>query len=68
MKKQYINEMSWNKIFNFLKQQNNIYIKTEIECKRFVEAVFWMARTGDQWRELQESYGKWNSIFSRFND
>jgi len=68
MKKQYINETSWNKIFNFLKQQKNIYIKAEKACKRFVEAVFWMVRTGAQWRELPESYGKWNSIFSRFND
>jgi len=68
MKKQYINEMSWNKIFNFLKQQNNIYTKAEIACKRFVEAVYWMVRTGAQWRELPEIYGKWNSIFSRFND
>ena len=33
----------------------------------FMEAMFWMARTGAQWRELPKKYGKWNSIFSRFN-
>ena len=67
MKKEYINKMAWNKIFNFLKKQKNVYIKAEKGCKRFVEAIFWMARTGAQWRELPEIYGKWNSVFSRFN-
>jgi transposase len=67
MKKEYIKKMAWSKIFNFLKKQKNIYIKAEKCCKRFVEAIFWMARTGAQWRELPEIYGKWNSVFSRFN-
>ena len=67
MKKEYINEIAWSKIFNFLKKQKNIYIKAEKCCKCFVEAIFWMARTGAQWRELPEMYGKWNSVFSRFN-
>lgn len=68
MKKEYINEVAWCKIFSFLKKQKNIYIKTEARCKKFMEAIFWMARTGAQWRELPQEYGKWNSIFSRFND
>ena len=67
MKKEYISEMAWSKIFSFLKEQKNIYIKAEEYCKRFVEAIFWIARTGAQWRELPEEYGNWNSVFSRFN-
>lgn len=67
MKKEYINKNAWVKIFNFLKEQKNIYIKEEKACKSFVESIYWMARTGAQWRELPEMYGKWNSVFSRFN-
>jgi len=68
MKKEYINEFSWNQIFKFLKAQKSIYIKEEKKCKKFIEAIFWMARTGAQWRELPEKYGKWNSVFNRFNE
>lgn len=67
MKKEYINEVAWCKIFSFLKNQA-IYIKTEEQCKNFIEAIFWITRTGAQWRELPSIYGNWNSIFKRFND
>ena len=67
MKKEYIKEAAWNKIFDFLKGLKNIYTGTMESCKRFIEGVCWMARTGAQWRELPLCYGKWNSIYKRFN-
>lgn len=67
MENEYINEFSWNKIFSFLKTYDGIYCVQEAKCKNFMEAIFWMARTGAQWRECHERYGKWNSIYSRFN-
>src|ERR1700679_1803035 len=67
MRQKYISKIVWSKIFNFLKLCANIYKGTSEECKRFVEGIFWMARTGAQWRELPEEYGKWNSVFKRFN-
>jgi len=33
----------------------------------FVNAVLWIAKTGAPWRDLPERFGKWNSIFQRFN-
>ena len=34
----------------------------------FIEAVLYKARTGCPWRDLPSEFGKWNTIFVRFND
>lgn len=67
MKEEYINEMAWNQIFEFLKSSKGIYIGSEKKCKRFIEAVYWMSRTGTQWREMHDKYGNWNTVYKRFN-
>ena len=62
----YITEEAWGKIFVFLKE-SKVYCKNEQSCRLFIEALFWIVRTGAQWRHLPERYGKWNTIFTRFN-
>lgn len=56
----------WEKILSFLKTCPNIYIGQEKDCRKFIEAILWMARTGSQWRYLPEKYGNWNTIYKRF--
>ena len=34
----------------------------------FMEAVLYKARTNCPWRDLPKEFGKWNTIFVRFND
>lgn len=32
-----------------------------------VEGMVWPCRTGAPWRDVPEPFGKWNSIYKRFN-
>jgi transposase len=32
-----------------------------------LNGISWILHTGAQWRELPERYGKWKSVYDRFN-
>jgi transposase len=56
----------WEQTISFLKTCPNIYIGQEKDCRNFLEAVFWITRSGAQWRLLPAHYDNWNSIYKRF--
>lgn len=56
----------WSKMLGFLRTCPDIYVGKPSECRRFVEGVLWVMRSGAQWRLLPKEYGAWNSVYKRF--
>lgn len=58
----YIRESNWVQIFEFLRSEKGIHSKNEKRLRVFMEAVWYMVRSGCQWRLLPETYGNYRSI------
>ena len=65
--KDFLNVTQHTKIYEFFKQDHRVYARSADKIYRIIEAIFWMARSGAQWRLLPEHYGKWNSVYKRFS-
>ncbi|NJN84519.1 MAG: IS5 family transposase [Caldilineaceae bacterium] len=61
-----LTQPQWRKIYAFLKAHPDVYTISQEASRQFIEGVCWILRTGAQWRELPERYGKWNSVYKRF--
>lgn len=67
MEKYYqLNSRQWQVIHEHLLEIIWIRNKDESELRRFIEAVYFISRTGCQWRLLPPYFGKWFSVYKRF--
>ena len=58
MKNIQLQDNQWARIHAFLIADSNVYVgKDESACRRFVEAVLWISRSGAQWRLMPPEYG-----------
>jgi len=63
-----IGDRAWTKLYGYLVEFPRIHTGNEEKTRRFVEGVFWMVRSGSQWRLLAKEYGNWNVVYQRFAD
>ncbi len=61
-----LHDDQWMKIQQYLRASRQVKVGSARKCRRFVEAIVWVARSGAQWRLLPREYGKWNSVYKRF--
>ena len=64
----HLNDYQWSNIYAYLSEYKSIYVRKEEDVRRFVEAVFWIVRSGAQWRLLPKEYGNWSAVYHRFAD
>ncbi len=62
----YIKAHEWEAIFTKLTRIKKIHTKKELALRRFIEGVWYIARSGCQWRLLPEYYGNWRAVHMRF--
>ena len=56
----------FERLYTLLRQERKIHTGQREREHRFLEAVYWIGRSGAQWRFLPADYGAWNSVYKRF--
>ena len=62
-----ISDENWQRIKDLLPGKEGDPGRTAEDNRRFINAVLWIARTGAPWPDLPERFGKYDSVFQRFN-
>ena len=61
-----LNDQVWERFAPLLPGKATDSGRTGGDNRLFLEAVFWLVRTGSPWRDLPKNFGNWNSQFRRF--
>ena len=56
----------WEKIEPLLPPQKPKTGRPAHDHRNLLNGILWILRTGAPWRDLPERYGKWTTVYSRF--
>ena len=62
-----LSDAQWNLIGPLLPGEPEDGGRPAADNRLFVDAVLWVAKTGAPWRDLPDWFGKWNSVWRRFD-
>jgi transposase len=62
-----LTDAQWGAFLAILLDHEHVHVGPLEKCRRFLNGVLWVLRSGAQWRLLPASLGKWNSVFKRFS-
>jgi transposase len=66
MERATLTDEQWATMLAFLVAHPRLYVGQPEDCRRFLNGVLWILRSGAQWRFLPAQFGRWNSVFKRF--
>jgi len=56
----------WERLQQFLPPQKPRTGRPALDHRTVLNGILWVLRTGAPWRDLPERYGKWTTVYSRF--
>ena len=67
MSRRELTDAQWHRIEPLIPGTDRTRGRNGRDNRLFVDGILWLARTGSHWRELPPEFGRWNSIYQRFN-
>jgi transposase len=67
MRRHEVSDEQWATIERHLPGKKSDPGRTAQDNRLFINAVFWIARTGSPWRDLPERFGPWGTVYKRFS-
>jgi transposase len=67
MRRHEISDDNWSRIEHLLPGRPGGHGGVARDNRGFINAVWYVAKTGIPWRDLPDRFGKWDTVFHRFN-
>ncbi len=61
-----ISDDVWQILVTGLPARKSLWSADGLADRKFINAVFWVLRTGMPWQDLPSDYGKWGSVYRRY--